>query len=994
MSRSTRPRFAPQDIDADGAERALARARDLGISLDDPAVAELIARAGASAPTVLPALFARPDLAPRLVAEIAARGAIAPAFIAAPTPHEVHGVEALDATKRQLRHWRHEALARTALRELYAHADVDRTAREWSHVAAACTEHAVAIAGTFVEQRNGSPIDEARNRVPFVVLGMGKLGGDELNLGSDIDVCFFYGTDDGAAGERTLNEHFGRVGALASELLDEVTGDGFVFRVDLRLRPEGSRGPMANSLGSAERYYETWGRSWERAALVRARPIAGDRAFGDQLLEALRPFVYRRAVDPRIAADLSQMLTRTRREQLRDGPRDLKIGPGGIREAEFFVQALQLVWGGRHRSLQVANTLDAVRRLRALGLLSDREARNFGDAWALLRRTEHAVQIRAAYATHLLPDSPMEQRALARALGYASFDEFAVALGHARDVISRLFASLFPHQEGTERPPSAPPQSLESVLADLVAQGAPAEAVAAQAREALGVRDAENAVDELHRLARRADMPLGVVGRDRHPALAPRLLAEVRDAPDPDLALGHLADLFSRLRGVERYAERLANSPELARGLVGLFGASETLSKTLLARPELIDAVISGAAGAPGVDEIATLVETSIALARRDVGPDEDPIEVSVAAMRRVLRETTLQIGLADIAGVLTAGEVARRLSALAGAVLTASFVLAGEDTAERFGTRDEAATPLDGVAVIALGSLAARELGYGGDVDLIVLYDRDGETRGGRRAGITTAEYVARLTQRAMSLLSMPHPAGPGYAVDTRLRPSGSQGTLVVSFDAFARYHATRTGAPGAASWERQALIRSRFACGDPIAGHQAEQIIARAAYEQGVDGAEILRLRERMERELGRETASEISLKYGRGGLVDVEFAAQALQMAHGHDRSIRTPTTRHALVRLRDAGVLDATHADALLSGEKLLRRTLLATRLVTERSSLCHGTASASTVARKLGYRQRAQRTAEEALFEDLASTRERVRDAFRAAVEALTRSDAI
>ena len=641
------------------------------------------------------------------------------------------------------------------------------------------------------------------------------------------------------------------------------------------------------------------------------------------------------------------------------------------------------MWGGRHRALQLANTLGAVQRLRAAGLVSHREAREFGDAWAVLRRTEHAVQMRASYQTHLLPEDASDRLSLARALDYDNQAQFERALSRARETVSRLFSSLFPREEGAERPASAPPVSPEALLADAVASHAEPDVIAPLAREALGVRDADSAVDELQRLARRADMPLGEVGRERFPQLAPRLLAEVRDAPDPDLALAHVADLFGRLRGVERYAERLANSPELARGLVGLFGASETLSKTLLARPELIDAVLSGAAGAPDVDEVTTLVRTAVLLSERDLGPDDDPVEAALSEMRRVQRETTLQIGLADIAGVLTAGEVARRLSSLAEALLEASFELAASEMAERFGLRESAQRPLDGVVVIALGSLAARELGYGGDIDLIVLYDREGETSGGRRAGVTMAEFVARITQRAMSLLSMPHPSGPGYAVDTRLRPSGAQGTLVVSFESFARYHAGTAGGPGAASWERQALIRARFACGDPDARAEAEAMIARAAYEQGVDAAEIARLRERMERELGRETAEEIALKYGRGGLVDVEFAAQALQMANGRDVTLRMPTTRRALARLRDAGLLDPTLAHALLAGEKLLRSTLLATRLVSERSRLRVGSAAASTIARKLGYRDRADRSAEDALLADLVSARERVRNAFAA-----------
>jgi glutamate-ammonia-ligase adenylyltransferase len=981
VPRSTpRPRFEPREIDAEGAERALSLAAHAGIALDRPGVADLIARAGAAAPAVLPALLGIPDLPALLADEIATRGAIVPAAL--PPPVAVPG-ETLEETKARLRRMRHAALARTALRELYAHADVDRTAREWSQVAAACTAHALAAGEATLEARHGVPRDEQGARVPFVVLGMGKLGGEELNLGSDIDICYFYATDEGAAGPRTLNEHFGRVGALVANLLEEGTAEGFAFRVDLRLRPEGSRGPMANSLASAERYYETWGRTWERAALLRARPVAGNPIFGEALLDALRPFVFRRSVDPRVAVEMAQMLERARREQLHDPQRDLKLGRGGIREAEFFVQSLQLIWGGRHRSLQLANTLRAVARLRALGLLSHREAQAFGDAWALLRRVEHRVQVMSAYATHLVPDDPRRQQALARSLGYASFDALEAALTHARDTIRGLFATLFPREEGATRPPSAPPVAPETVLADLVASGADRDAIAARAREALGVRDPDGAVDHLARLARRVDLPLGAIARDRYPQLGPMLLAEVRDAPDPDLALAHLADLFGRLGGAaERYARRLAESPEKARGLVGLFGASETLSKTLIARPDLVDAVVAGGGGAPTVDEIPTLVSASVALALRDAAGEDDPLEVAIGALRRVQRETVLQVGLADMAGELTAGEVARRLSAVAEAVLAEAFTLAAREAAERYGTREGARHPLEGVAVFALGSLAARELGYGGDIDLIVLYDREGETRGGRRAGVSMVEYLARLTQRAILFLSSPHAEGPGYAVDTRLRPSGSQGTLVVALEAFQRYHGRDAAGVRAAPWERQALIRARFAAGDPDFGARATAAVEQIAYEQGPgDAREILRLRARMEAELGAESRGEVALKYGPGGLVDVEFAAQALQLAHGDDPHVRTPTTRRALAALRDAGWLDPLCAEALLAGEKLLRRAQLAARLVSDRSVLVPGAAATATVARKLGYRERGDRSAEDGLLADLAAARGRVRRAF-------------
>ena len=595
-------------------------------------MAELIARVGAAAPAVLPALIALPQLAATLAQEIELRGTIAPASIPLARPAADEDAE---ATMALLRRMRHECFARTALRELYAHADVDRTAREWSHVAAGATAYALAAAEGIVEARQGVPRDEQGARVPFCVLGMGKLGGEELNLGSDIDICFFYGTDEGAAGERSLNEHFGRVGSTLAQLLGEATGDGFAFRVDLRLRPEGASGALANALASAERYYETWGRPWERAALLRARPVAGSSRFGEALLDALRPFVFRRSVDPRIAVDLAAMLEKARREQLHDGARDLKLGHGGIREAEWFVQGLQLVWGGRHRSLQVPGTLAAVARLRALGLLSHREAQSFGDAWALLRRIEHRVQVMTTYETHLIPADPTALGAVARSLGYASPDELLAALAAARSTVSALFATLVPAAPGERN--SAP--SPEETLADRVAAGAADELIASAARDALGVRDADQAAHELRRLARRADSPLGAVAADRYPGLGARLLAEVRDAPDPDRALGYLADLFGRLASAERYARRLAETPALARGLIGLFGASETLSKTLLARPDLLDATVGGGGGAPTSEQIAARLSEAVRIASRS--DDDDPLEAAIGALRAARRPSS-----------------------------------------------------------------------------------------------------------------------------------------------------------------------------------------------------------------------------------------------------------------------------------------------------------------------------------------------------------------
>lgn len=985
----TPTRFSPHEIDREGAARALDQAHDLGIDLGLPGVADLVALLGAAAQGVLPALWRVSHRVGALARERVMHGVVAPATLppAPGVPRVGEAPPEVAAVKRTLRQMRDEALVRTALRELDAAVDVDGTAREWSHVAAMTTEHALAAAAAMVEARNGPPLDARGARCGLTVLGMGKLGGEELNLGSDIDICLFYATDDGAAGTRTLNQHFGRVGTTLADLLGDVTADGFAFRVDLRLRPEGSRGPVANALASAERYYETWGRTWERAALLRARPIAGDLALGRSLLDALRPFVFRRAVDPTVAGELVAMLERARREQLRDPERDLKLGRGGIREVEFFVQALQLVWGGRHPALQVAGTLSALARLHSLGLLSHRELRDLDEAWGLLRRVEHRIQAMQPFATHTLPTDAQRLGVLARSLGYADDAALLGALDEARARVRALWDTLTPGPAapGEGRAPDDAASSPEAPsvflqLAEAVSSGLDAPALSLRAVDALGVRDGDAAAADLARLARRADQPLSPTAFAAAPTVAERLLAEVRDAPDPDMALGHLADLFERLRPAQVYAARLVAQPSLARGLVGLIGASEHLARTLLARPELLDTVVGGG-GAPDLDELAPWVETAVSLAGRSAPGDT---EEALGAMRKVMREASFSVGVADLAGVLEPEGVMARLSRLAECIVQQCLGLAAAECAARYGDPG-ADGPLSGIVVVALGSLAACELSHGGDLDLLFVYVGDGTTRGGRRGEVTRGEYAVRLAQRTLSFLSAPHAEGPGYATDTRLRPSGSQGTLVSSLEAFQRYHEAQS-----ASWERQSLLRARVVAGDPVAGAVVQAAVDGVAYGRGgPDLAELKRLRARMELELGREDRGQLALKYGRGALVDVEFAAQAMQMTYGRDPRVRTPNTHAALVALRDAGHLPEELAAALLVGERTLRATLLAARLTTLRGTLVPSSPSAVTVARRMGYRDRGERTALEGLLADLARTRDAVRRAWRDTLTLLT-----
>jgi glutamate-ammonia-ligase adenylyltransferase len=879
-----------------------------------------------------------------------------------------------DELRRVLRRLRHRAVVRIALREVLRLADVDQTSAEMAWLAGAAIDAALDACARTVTRRHGEPIDEATNApVPLVVLGMGKLGGGELNLGSDVDVCFFYGTDDAVVrgSELSVHELFTRVASRTAKALADVTEDGFVFRVDLRLRPEGSRGALASSLASAERYYETYGRAWERAVLLRARPVAGDLAFGAELLATLTPFVFRRAIDPAIARTMSEMLERSRRELHVDETRDVKLGKGGIREAEFFVQTLQLVWGGRHPELRVPGTVEAARRLLALGLITERESRTLEADWALLRRVEHRIHVQAGYQTHAIPPAGEERQRFARSLGFEDDAGFTRALDDARARIADLFASL------TEEAPARDAAIAE--LARKVAEGATASELAEDAERALHVYDPDAAAAHLVRLGRRPGAPLGPLTLKELPELGPLLLAEVASSADPDEALRHLADLFARLGGHWGYDRLLVDDPRLARRLVGLFGSSATLAEALVRHPDGIDDLLLRRT-APTPDEIRAAHASLLVPDEREPA-DGDPEEAFVARLRHARLEVTLAVGLVLVSGELSEVEAEERLTVLAEAQIGAALAYATREAEARFGRpRPMHDGAPNGLVVVGLGKLGAGELGFGGDLDLAFLFGEDGEVDappGGK--SVTAAELFTRVAQRTMRLLSQPSAFGRGYETDTRLRPSGSQGLLVVSLAAFDQYHATR-----AAAWERQALLRARPVAGEPSLGERVRARLSEIAYGgEPPERAEVARIRARMETELARERPGRYHAKLGYGGLTDIEFVVQWLTMQHGDDPRLRVAATRPALEALVRTGLLTPSDGEALILGHQFFRGVGQALRLSDESAELVvyEGGRVAEQVARRLGLRDRDGERASDVLISTWKRRARAVREVF-------------
>lgn len=888
--------------------------------------------------------------------------------------------DAVDLARR-LRRFKLREVLRIALRDLSGDAGVPEVTHHLSRVASLSFGAAVDFHYAQLCAQHGPP--EGRSSwgaSGFCVLGMGKLGGDELNFSSDVDVVYLYDRDgrtQGLGAAQVPLTHFAFYARLAEEVTQAVGGaqatpeGGFVFRVDLDLRPEGRSGPIVNSQRALELYYEAQGAGWERFALLKARPVAGDLAVGEEALLRLTPFVFRKYLDLGAVDELRALKLRSEREANRRGVVDLKLGPGGIREVEFFVQALQLLHGGRDPNLRVRGTLRALDRLLYAGLISSRDRDELSEAYLLLRRLEHRVQMVAERQTHAMPSEPLERERLARRTGFADAEALEQALDQHRAKVGSRFRDLLRVAGGG--------QAKEDARAAVAADPGATEPERTQALALLGFYAPEASAAELLRLSRKRGTPFHPDASAELQQGALALVAELAAAPDPDQALRHLADLFGALANPRLTAELLVHSPRTARLLLSLFGSSDFLSRSLLRHPELIDQLVHRGA-APLVRGRSELRDE---LSRR-LGPlplKKLDVEEALGEVRRFRNEEVLRLGLHDVSGALQTEEVFWQLSDLAEVCVEVCVGFARAE-AER---RDGAASA--SLCVVALGKLGGRELGYHSDLDLLFLYSGPGETKGPRPA--THHEHFARQAQKLISHLTVQLPDGALYRIDTRLRPSGSEGPLVVSFEALASYHQR-----GARLWERQALLRARPIAGDFALFEKAQREVLHPSLFKPQDEAErreaareIAAMRERMQREIADETPARYNSKQGRGGLVDVEFAVQLLQLAHGSSQpAVRSPSTPAALSALRELGLLAPSEHDPLAHGYRFLRKLESRLRIGRDRSvdHLPRSGRELELLARRLGY---SGPLSGQTLLADYQRTTEAVRAAFLRVVAA-------
>lgn len=785
---------------------------------------------------------------------------------------------------RRLRRYRHRYMLHISLQEL-RNEDIRQTSRDLAALASACIQAAL-------EHHHRELEIEGR----AAVIGMGKLGGEELNLSSDIDLIYVYDRDrpddDGARHKR-----FVRLFERVTASLGAPTEDGFVFRVDLDLRPEGKRGPICNSVAALERYYETWGRPWERAAWVRARPVAGPPELTDQVMKAVRPFVWRRTRDLGQVRALVDMKRDIDAQTRRRPALDLKLGKGGIREIEFIVQAHQLLHGGLRDSLRSSNTFDAIEALEAHGHLSSRTARTLEASYAWFRRLEHRVQLVEQQQTHHLPREPSELAELSRGMGRSSAEVIEQTELRMKEVAA-LFDRLLGAVEDSDPLPDA--------LALLLDAGQP-ESGRVEAAHQLGAKRPHAAVSAVDAWARFPESPVHPGADSELRTIGARLLLDCFESPEPDRALERLPVVMRSFR--QRYDLERLTAPELRRGLARLLGLSDLLSRIIVMQPQLVTLAFS-----PGstIQDLERHEWLDPFLERGDGG------EAAVQALSELKHEHTLRVALSDLASSTSEAEVERRLTDLAEFIVAQVLRVAEAETQRRFG-----APPQDaGMAILAGGTLGAREMSYRTDLDLSVLFRGEGQTEGGTRGPISVTEYFTRVTQKLTGLLGITTVAGPLYTVDMRLRPSGNQGTLVTSIDGFRAYHARK-----GQLWERQALVRTRVVVASSKLAEDMEDVLATAVQSAArPDPTEIRRMKERLAREAHAE---EDDPKLGRGGVMELQFVVQYLTL--GADLP-RTTETRVALHNLAESEHLDIREAEGLSWAYDRQRRALNLSRLI--------------------------------------------------------------
>jgi glutamate-ammonia-ligase adenylyltransferase len=757
-----------------------------------------------------------------------------------------------DALKGSLRRLRARVFAQVAVRDLLGLADLAEVTETLSTLAELALDAALRTLTSALEPRFGPPRSRSGEGQQLIVIGMGKLGGRELNVSSDIDLIFVY-PEEGETGGPTRIENFDYFTRLGRRLIDalaDITGDGQVFRVDMRLRPNGDSGPLVASFGMLEHYFLTQGREWERYAWIKARALTGDRC--PELEAIVRPFVFRKYLDFGALNAMRELHAQIRSEvRRRDMANHVKLGPGGIREIEFIAQVFQLIRGGRDPALRVKPTLRVLALLAERGILDAGTARELAAAYDFLRRLEHRLQYLDDRQTHSLPEQGEDQAMVAAAMGFASYEALLQELDDHRASVSRHFEAVFadPTRNGHSLTPMwNGAHDGDSTRAELARLGYRDPAAGAQRLAALRTGQ------------RYQQMPSQI--RSRFDALVPQVVEAAGATPDPDATLARILGLLEAVSRRGAYLALLQQYPQALAKVAQLMGASSWGAEFLTRHPLLLDELLDARLleAAPDWAEFRRQLAASL----DEIEPD---MERQMDAMREAHHAQVFRLFTQDLAGLWTVERLADQLSALADIVLDLSVRLAWRKLSRRHREAPR-------FAVVSYGKLGGKELGYASDLDIVFLYDDDAPD---------ALEIYARLAQRVNTWISSRTAAGILFETDLRLRPSGEAGLLVSSVAAFRKYQME-----SAWVWEHQALTRARFSAGDRDVGREFEAIrdeVLAQPRDRAELAREVLAMRRRM-REAHANRSELFDLKHDAGGLIDVEFIVQYLVLAHAHE------------------------------------------------------------------------------------------------------------
>jgi [glutamine synthetase] adenylyltransferase / [glutamine synthetase]-adenylyl-L-tyrosine phosphorylase len=839
-----------------------------------------------------------------------------PAQMAEGLGKKIAGAEDFEAFCLLLRRYKQEEILRIAARDLGGLAGLVETTENLSSLAQTCLQASIAFC---LQDKTGF------KKTPFppfleeglVVLGMGKLGGLELNFSSDIDLIFLYHPSSKVLLPPQEQKEFLQI--LTRQVIkamgSQMEGD-HVFRVDLGLRPGGKDSDLVLSLESALEYYQTAARTWERLAFIKARPLAGNIDLGKSFIKELQPIIYRKFVDYSVLAEIRSMkekILAEARSHLLIGD-DIKLGPGGIREIEFIVQTLQLVFGGKVPAIRERNTLKALVKLKEAQILPKEVCRHLTQGYGLLRTLEHRIQMVHQRQTHSLPIQPeaLEGIALQMPLksptGLGAVEGLVQRLGLVREKVRIAFDNLLLANT---------PISQEQISALLLSSTSPEDREKKLA--SLGFHQTSNAQEIVESWTKRLASS-SIREKAFLDKVLPLLLGYCLQSVNPDQSLGFIDRFLRSIGGRINIMAMLLERNALAKEIVELFAQSAMMGRLFIQNPEMMDQLaLQRTLGRP------SLTEGSFNNHKfRGRGKDQ---EEQLSELRRWKSGYFLETALEEIAGRLPSSEASEKLSFLADQVLKETTRLAEETlnlevSHPLFPDRSTPSLPSP-FCILGLGKLGGQELGYASDLDLIFVYSlktshlqesprsSSALVRKGAKKWVTFHEYLVRLAQRLISYLSLPLKPGPGYSIDTRLRPSGSFGPLIVTLDAFRDYYQNQ-----AQNWERQALLKSRVIVGPPQLSSQVREIIEHVLYQtppSPLVRGEMAYFRTRMEKERSGENMDRFNPKLGYGGLTDIEFIAQYLQWTHGQiDPGLRQTNTLKVLKALQTRGHLgDETH-----------------------------------------------------------------------------------